>query len=140
MENKEEIFEKIAELMPDGWEDASREMGALTRNRKIRNASEFLRLVLLYLTSGGSFGRTSAMLKSIGEISQHKNAVYERALKSGEWLRWLCENICRNEGHIVPNPEWSSEKRVCLIDGSDESKRGSHQADWRLYYCVERCG
>ena len=128
---------QIVELMPAGWEAAAQETGALIRSRNIKNAEELLRLNLLYLTSGGSFGKTSALLKLTGENVLNKNAVYERIQKSGEWLRWLCENICRNEGRLAEAPEWLNGKKVCLIDASDESKKGSNQADYRLHYCVE---
>jgi len=137
MENKLNGFEKIVALMPEEWEEKVEETGAITRSRKIKNASELLRLNLLYLTSGGSFGKTSAMLKLTEENSLNKNAVYERVKKSGEWLRWLCENICRKEYQIMDSPGWLENKRVCLIDATDESKRGSNYADYRMHYCIE---
>lgn len=130
-------FEKIIELMPAGWEEKAKETGAITRSRKIKNAAELLRLNFLYLTSGGSFGKTSAMLKLTEENSLNKNAVYERVKKSSEWLRWLCENICRKEYQIMESPKWLKNKRVCLIDATDEAKKGSNYADFRLHYCIE---
>lgn len=137
MEKRENNFKRITSLMPCGWEEKARETGAITRSRKIKNAEELLRLNLLYLTSGGSFGKTAAMLKLTEELSLNKNAVYERIAKSGEWLRWLSENICRNSGQLAERPDWLSKKRVCLIDASDEAKPGSNKADYRLHYCVE---
>jgi len=130
-------IEKITELLPEGWREKARETGAITRSRKIKTPEELLRLNLLYQTSGGSFGKTSAMLKFTEENSLNKNAVYERILKSKEWLRWMCENTCRETGYLAPRPEWLEGKTVCLIDGTNESKRGSKQADFRLHYCME---
>lgn len=132
-----ENFEKIKEIMPEGWEEAARKQGALRRSRKIKNASDLLKLNLLYLTSGGSFGKTSAMLKLTGEYSLNKNAVYERIKKSSKWLNWLCENICRKEIQIIEPPEWLKGRRPCLIDATDEPLPGSNKADYRLHYCVE---
>jgi len=130
-------FEKIIELMPEGWEEKAKETGAIKRSRQIKNAEDLLKVNLLYLTSGGSFGKTSAMLKLTEDIRLNKNAVYERINKSGEWLKWLCTNICRNTDLIAEPPEWLKEKRVCLLDASDESMNGSKKADYRLHYMVE---
>ena len=137
MENKNNEIRKITELLPAGWEEKAKETGAITRSRKIKNAEDLLKLVLLYLTSGGSFGMTSAMLKLTEKISLNKNAVYERVKKSAEWLRWLCENICREALKLTEIPEWLKNKRVCLVDATDEAKKGSKNADYRLHYCVE---
>lgn len=134
---KKNEFSKITELLPSGWEEAAKETGAFSRSRKIKNPEELLRLNLLYLTNGGSFGKTSAMLKLTEENSLNKNAVYERILKSTEWLQWLCQNLCRNEGFLAPLPQWLENRRVCLVDASDESKPGSKGADYRLHYLVE---
>lgn len=137
METNASGFEKILSLLPEGWEEKARETGAFTRSRKIQNAEELLRMNLLYLTSGGSFGRTSAMLKLTGKTSLNKNAVYERVKKSSDWLQWMCENICRQEGQLVEAPAWLEGHRVCLVDATDEAKRGSTTTDYRMHYCVE---
>ena len=114
-------YGKIIEIIPDGWEEKAKEFGAISRSRQIKNAEELLRINLLYLTSGGSFGKTSAMLKMTEEIKLNKNAVYERIIKSADWLQRLCENISRNTGLIAEMPKWLKDKRVCLLDASDES-------------------
>ena len=58
MDIKNEDFKKIMELMPIGWEEKAKELKAIERSRKIKNAEELLRMILLYLTSGESFGKT----------------------------------------------------------------------------------
>jgi len=77
MKNLEDGIEKIVELMPKGWEEKARETGAIKRSRQIKNAEDLLKVNLMYLTRGGSFGKTSAMLKLTEDISLNKNAVYE---------------------------------------------------------------
>ena len=134
---KNEDFKKIIELMPIGWEEKAKELKAIERSRKIKNAEELLRINLLYLTSGESFGKTSAILRLTDQNSLNKNAVYERIVKSRDWLKWLCENISRNAGELVKKPEWLKDKKVCLIDASDVSKKGSNGSDYKLHYNVE---
>jgi len=130
-------FEKILENMPEGWEEQARETGALTRSRKIKNAEDLLKVLLLYLTVGGSLGKTSAMLKLTEEISLNKNATRERIIKSVSWMKWLCENICRNAGLIVSKPQWLEDRRIALVDATDEAINGSTNADYRLHYMMD---
>jgi len=130
-------YEKILEMMPDGWEDKARELGALTRSRKISTAADLLKLNLLHLTSGGSFGGTSAMLKLAEGFELNKNAVYERICKSANWLEWLCVNFCRQSGIITEKPRWLEGKRVRLVDATDEAVKGSKGADYRLHCMMD---
>jgi hypothetical protein len=67
---------------------------------EIKNALDLLRLVFLYLTEGKSFSGTAALLHLAGMCSISKKAVFTRFQKCGEWLRWLCEKIYRNNETI----------------------------------------
>lgn len=133
---KKDEFETLTDLLPTGWEEASKRLGAFARSRKIKNPLELLKLNLLYLTTGQSFGKTAAVLNLTENTCLNKNAVYERILKSAGWLEWLCTNLCRNEGFIVNAPAWLQQRRVCLVDASDEAKPGSNGADYRLHYLI----
>ena len=125
------------EMMPEGWEEKARELGALTRSRKISTAADLLKLNLLHLTSGISFGGTSAMLKLAEGFDLNKNAVYERIGKSAEWLEWLCVNFCRRSGIITEKPEWLEKWRIRLVDATDEAIKGSAGADYRLHCMMD---
>jgi len=130
-------YEKIITMMPKGWEEKARELGAMTRSRKIETASELLKLNLLHLTSGGSFGGTSAMLKLTEGINLNKNAVYERVCKSADWLEWLCVSFCRQSGMLTEKPKWLESSRVRAADATDESIKGSNGADYRLHCMMD---
>jgi hypothetical protein len=79
-----------------------------------------LKLTFLYLTARKSFGNTAALLQLSNEYHLNKIAVYNRIGNSGEWLRWLCEHICRQAQMLVEKPAWLEGKRVCLVDAGDE--------------------
>jgi hypothetical protein len=136
---REEIagYEKIIAMMPEGWAEKARELGALKRSRKIGTAADLLKLNLLYLTSGESFGGTSAMLKLAEGFSLNKNAVYERICKSADWIEWVCVNFCRESGFITEKPKWLETRRVRLSDATDEALKGSSGADYRLHCMVD---
>jgi hypothetical protein len=130
-------FEELRRLMPFGWEQKARELGALERSREIRDAKDLLPVNFLYLTGTPSFGKTAALLQLEGDMHLTKDAVYERIGGSEAWLKWLCRNIFRGKGLAVKKPEWLKDKRVCLIDGSDRAVYGSKGSDYRLHYGVE---
>jgi hypothetical protein len=130
-------IEELTRILPEGWEEKAKELGAITRSRKIKTATDLLSLVLLHGTVGESYGRTAAMTQVSDGLKLTKNAVFERFEKSGKWLAWLCENISRNAGILSKKPCWLEGRRVCLVDATDESEKGSNKADWRLHYMME---
>jgi hypothetical protein len=126
-------FEQVISVMPEGWKDKAKELGAWLRTREIKNATDLLRLVFLYLTEGKSFSGTAALLKLAGIGSMTKKAVFTRFQTCAEWLRWLCENIYRNNHTIPEVPPWLGDKKVYLVDLSYEPVHGSDKADYRLH-------
>jgi hypothetical protein len=136
MEGEKTSFERLLSVMPEGWQDKAKELGALTREREIKSAIDLLRLVFIYLTDGKSFSGTAVLLKLTGICSITKKAVFTRFQKCGEWLRWLCESIYRNNKAIVQSPEWLGDRKVYIVDASDEPVHGSDKADYRLHYAI----
>jgi hypothetical protein len=67
-----------------------------------------------------------------------KTAVWKRVRNCVEWLRRLCENIYRNQGLLVDKPEWPGNKRVCLMDATEDASCGSaaNKIFHRLHYCI----
>ena len=123
--------------MPEGWEAKAKELGAFKRARGIKTVEELLRLILLYLTEGKSFAGTSAIIQLTGEAALNKMAVYNRIRKSGNWLQWLCEHICLRAGLIVPKPRWLKNKKVKIVDGSEEVKCGVRRQCHMLHYSLD---
>jgi hypothetical protein len=137
MDEGKTSFEQLVSVMREGWEAKAKELGALEREREIKNALDLLRLIFLYLTEGKSFSGTAALLQLAGNCSISKKAVFTRFLqKCGEWLRWLCETIYRNNKVIREPPEWLGDRKVYAVDASDEPVHGSDKADYRLHYAI----
>jgi hypothetical protein len=59
-----------------------------------------------------------------------------RFQKCWKWLQWLCENIYRNNKVIIEPPEWLGDRKVYLVDASDEPVHGSDKSDYRLHYAI----
>jgi hypothetical protein len=130
-------FRELAALMPEGWEAQAKALDALRRSREIKTLEDLLLLIVLYLTEGKSFGGTSAIVRMEGTWQMTKKAVWPRICNSEEWLKWLCETICRNQGVLVEKPGWHFGKDVCLVDGSEAVLHGSKKKYFMLHYCVD---
>lgn len=140
MKNIEEIHEKMEEiyaLLPEGWQEKARELGALERGRKIKTAEDLLMLNLAYQTNGKSLGGTSALLKSGGTIKMEKNAVNYRIQKSAEWNNWMSRNISRSAGIIEEKPGFLGNKRVVAVDATEEKMDAKATILSRLHYAVD---
>jgi hypothetical protein len=128
-------FERLLALLPEGWEAAARETRALQRGRVVRPAKDLLRIILLYLTEGVSFAGTCAIGKLSAAFSLTKKAVWPRIRNSAEWLRWLCEGVCRERGLVEEKPAWLEGRNVLLIDASEvRNMRGKL---YRLHYGID---
>ena len=133
-------LEKIEKYLPQGWEEKAKELKAFQREGEIKNAVELLMLNLLHMTAGGSFQGTSSMVRLTAEKSLTKNAVYERIVKSSNWLKWLGQGVCERSGFMIEKPSWLGDKRVQLVDASDVSLKGSKKSDWRLHHVFDLFG
>jgi hypothetical protein len=63
MRGERTSFERLLSVMPEGWKDKAKELGALVRGREIKDAFDLLRLVFLYLTEGKSFSGTAVYVR-----------------------------------------------------------------------------
>jgi len=125
-------IKEITKYLPEGWEAAARETGALLRSRKIKTAEDLLELNLLHLTEGGTFGVTAAILNFATELEISKESVYERIQNSWKWFKWMTEEMCRQNNFTMEKPTWL-EREVETIDGSEMCVKGSKQGDYRLH-------
>ena len=137
MGREKNLFKQLLKLLPDGWEEKAKELGALQRARDIKTPEELLRMILLYLTEGKSFAGTAAIRQLSGEIKISKVAVYKRVRNSSGWLQWLCENIYRQAGFTVQRPKWLGNKNVILVDGTEDVKCGVRRQCYMLHYSMD---
>ena len=128
-------IEEIEKYLPKDWKEQCRKSKTLVRGREIKTAEELLELNLLYLTVGGSFGATSALLNLTTEKRMSKKAVYTRIQNSAEWLKIISKEMLEESGMKLPKPEWL-DRDVLLVDGSELSEKDSGQGDYFLHYAM----
>ena len=52
-------WEIVLRMLPQGWQDKARELGALRRCREFRDAATLLRVLLIHLAEGCSLRETA---------------------------------------------------------------------------------
>ena len=49
----------------------------------------------------------------------------------------MAENLCKMQGASIAKPAFLGEKRVKLVDASDETSKGKEKTTWRLHYVFD---
>lgn len=130
----------LLQFLPSGWEQKAKELGAVTRQRKIYSAEILLRTLLIHLADGCSMRETVVRAKEakLAEISDV--ALFKRLKASSEWLRWISVNLVDELNINIEKPEWLRKFNVRLVDASVITEPGSTGSDWRLHYSIELFG
>jgi hypothetical protein len=128
-------WEVVLRVLPVGWQDKARELGALRRCREFADAATLLRVLLIHLAEGCSL-RETAVRAAEGRLVQVSDVALLKRLKlSGEWFRWMGEQLmCRWMTPRLMQPLLRADLRVRLVDGSTVSEPGATGSTWRLHY------
>ena len=133
-------WEAIEAILPEGWQDQARQLGAFTRGRVIPDPSTLLRILMAHLGNGCGLRETAARVGLAGISSISDVAILKRLRKCGDWFEWMCQQLRKT---WLPKPLqpkvascWS-DRRIRLIDGSVVSEPGATGSKWRLHYSVD---
>ena len=123
----------VLSLLAVAWRPAAKSLGALRRRRNIRNPSQLLRTLLIYLT-GRSLRETVAVahLARIARLSDM--ALLKRLRNAVPWLRWLATGLLTYSGPELHKPDWLQCFNVKCVDATVVCKPGSSGTDWRLHF------
>jgi len=125
----------IIDFLPDNWEAKAKELGAMQRDSGvIRSAKSLLRLNMLYTTNDGSFQMASLGMAMTERVAISKNSCAKRIRNSGEWLRWMAQELCAAQRATIEKPAFLGDKDVLLVDATDEITKGKNKDTWRLHY------
>jgi hypothetical protein len=116
-----------------GWREAAKELGALQRRRNIRNPSQLLRTLLIYIT-GRSLREAVAVAQLAGIARLSDMALLKRLRKAVPWLRWLAVNLLNYSGPELQKPDWLHGFKVKCVDATTVGKPGGKGTDWRLHF------
>ncbi len=130
-------FDYLVTFLPDGWQSKAKELGALTRCRKIPNAETLLRILLLHLAEGCSLRETAARLARGGIANISDVAIMDRLRGAGDWLRWMSVELMRGWITKQPGAIFGAPHRVRLVDGTRVKEPGPTGSSWCIHYSIE---
>ena len=126
----------ISDLLPPGWRESARELGALQRGRKIRDPDTLLRLILLHVAGGLSLTQTAARAKNSGLADISDVGVLKRLRGSAGWLQALATQMYA-QSPFGGDATLPKQRRVRVVDATHVREPGSTGANWRLHYVLQ---
>jgi hypothetical protein len=132
-----EDWQIVLRVLPSGWPDKARELGALRRHREFPDAATLLRVLLIHLAEGCSLRETAVRAAEGQLVTVSDVALLKRLRVSGEWFRWMGEELMRRWMAPRPvRPLLDAGLRVRIVDGSTVNEPGATGSTWRLHYAV----
>lgn len=127
----------IESLLPEGWQEKAKELGAYQRKRAFAGAGELLRTLLIHVAAGCSFRETAALAGEGGLAEVTDVALNKRLRLAGEWFRWMVAGVVdrwlRPEG--IQGVEGS--QKVKIADATTVQEPGSKGTTWRIHYSLD---
>lgn len=123
--------------LPEGYEKACYETGAIERGRGIKTPDDLMLLSLYHLVNGCSLKEISqiAALTKLGKVSDV--AFMKRFQKCGAWFEWVCAHL-QWEGRIsYRKPSYLERYRVLAVDASDVVEKGRSGRMYRLHFALD---
>jgi hypothetical protein len=136
----DENWEFLLQFLPQGWEQKAKDLGAVTRQRKIVSAEILLRILLIHLADSCSMRETVVRAKEAKLADISDVALFKRLKASSEWLRWISVTLAEKIHGIVKKPGWLKEFNVRIVDASIITEPGITGSNWRLHYSIELFG
>lgn len=136
----DENWKFLLQFLPQGWEQMAKELGAVTRQRKIMSAEILLRILLIHLADSCSMRETVVRAKESKLADISDVALFKRLKASAEWLRWISVNLVKQVHGIDKKPDWLKKFNVRIVDASSITEPGSTGSDWRLHYSIKLFG
>lgn len=125
----------VTTRLPVQLEEQARTLGAWTRQRKVRNATDLLRALLVYAACQYSYRELGmwAVLKGIGSLSER--AWRKRFERSQAWIAWLLSQVLG----VHQRPAWLPAQvgRVLIVDASRWKTPAGCGDDVRLHQCYD---
>lgn len=129
-------FEFLLCFLPPGWEQKARELGALRRCRKVRNAEVLLRVLLIHLAEGCSLRETAVRARQGGIVDLSDVTIKNRLEGAGEWFRWMSTQLMLNWVTQQPESIFAGPWNVRVIDGTQVKEPGPTGSLWRIHYSI----
>jgi len=122
----------VCQLLPPGWQEQARLLGALRRGRGFPDAAILLRTLLAHLVGSCSLTETVTHVRQAGWCDVSSVALFKRLRAAGPWLRWMADRLWQRH----PGPALPKGSHVRAIDATTVGRPGSVGTDWRVHYGI----
>jgi IS4 transposase len=123
----------LEQLLPKGWGEAARTLGAFFRARYLKTPGEVLRLLLTHAAGDGGPRVTVAQARIAGLPSMSQVALRDRLRESVGWLEWMIRELSESRLRRDAAPEIAGGLRPRLVDGTTVQGPGAKGTEWRLH-------
>lgn len=128
-------WEHLVSMLPEHWQDKSRELKALRRLRGFSSPEALLRTLMIHLLDGKSLRETAVRARE-GKVADVSDvALLKRLHSCGEWFRWLAL-ACRDNRDFAAKA-LTRPLRFVLVDATHISEPGTTGTDWRIHYAFD---
>jgi transposase len=136
-----EDWRVIESLLPAGWMDMARELGAFRRARGFADARALLRVMLIHLADGCGLRETAARAALAGLADVSDVALLKRLKSCEGWFEWMAQRLReplppRERGAQAGAPALLADRRLRVVDGSIVREPGPTGSQWRLHYAI----
>ncbi len=132
----EEDYAHVLAMLPDGWREKAKELGALRRCRKVQDPERLLRVLLIHLAEGCSLRETSLRARQGGILQISDVAIMDRLRSAQQWFWWINQQLMRRWVRRGPEVVFPSRWRVRLIDGTRIKEPGPTGSSWLIHYSI----
>lgn len=120
----------IHRLLPYGWEQQAKRLGAMRRVRALATAETLLRALLIHLAEGCSLKETSLRIRQAGWGNVSSVALFKRLQASEQWLRWIAREMWPGSA------QGAEDRRLLAVDATTVKESGQSGALWRVHWSV----
>jgi hypothetical protein len=124
-------WQLVRRLLPQGWEDKAKELGAIRRLRGIPSVEMALRVLLMHLADGCSLKETSTRAAEAGWANISAVGILYRLRDAERWLAWMAAALRRE------TPRRPIAGRCVAVDATTITEPGPTGSQWRVHWSVD---
>lgn len=132
-----EDWKVIESLLPAGWEEKAKELGAIERFRGFSSVADLLRTLLIHVGEGASLRETAVRAKEGNLANISDVALLKRLRQSGPWLSWLAHGVMEKWLGAPLRERPIGIGRVRVVDGTTIQRPGAKTTTWRIHYSMQ---
>lgn len=133
----EEDWKVIESLLPEGWKEKAKELGAYQRTRRFGGPGPLLRTLLIHVAEGCSYRETATRAEEGGLAKVTDVALVKRLRLGKDWLQWMAAGVVDRWLRMERAEELDGSLRVKVADATTVQEPGAKGISWRIHYSLQ---